>query len=169
MNNRNSTSESTDRFTDQKHTIIDFMDEILIVCPECSSCAIVKPIPGKDNSLFSDRRLTCTGCGLTKDKKVKNVLLSNNDAPVESYFKLPLWLMAGQGAKTLWAYNKRHLEYIESFVQAIHRMRGHDLPGCSNCSIISRLPKWIKKGSNRKQVLSLIQKLLKSLAEEQMC
>ena len=162
-NNKKSALDPIDRFTDQKYTITDFMDEILVVCPECSSRAIVKPIPGKEVSLFADRRLTCTVCGLTKDKKVKRALLSNDDAPVEGYFKLPLWLMAGQGTKTLWVYNKRHLEYIESFVQAIHRMRGHGSPGCSNCSIISRLPRWIKKGSNRKQVLSLIQKLKDSI------
>ncbi len=160
---KNSTLESIDRFTDQKYTIMDFMDEILVVCPECMACASVRPIPGKDDSLFANRRFSCTCCGTTMDKKAKKVLLSSDGAPVDSYFNLPLWLKTGQGSKTLWVYNKKHLEYIESFVQAIHRMRGHGLPGCSNCSIISRLPKWIKKGSNRKQVLSLIQKLKDSL------
>ncbi len=161
--NKNSNSNPIDRFTDQKLTIMDFMDEILVICPGCSNCAHIKPIPGNEVSMFTDRRLTCTSCGMTKEKKTKKVLLNNEGSPLDCYFGLPLWFIKGHGAKTLWAYNKKHLEYIESFVKATHRMRDLDGTECLNNSIVSRLPGWIKKGSNRKQILSLIQKLKGSI------
>lgn len=154
---------ATDRFVDQKLTIADFMDEYLVICPQCEACASVKLLPGGEDTIFSPRRLTCAKCGLVKDKKPERATIVSDGGPVDGYFHLPLWLVTSQGIEDLWAYNLRHLEYIESFVRASHRTRQLDVPGCLNCSIISRLPRWIKKGSNRKRVLSLIQKLKDSV------
>lgn len=151
------------RFLDQKLTSMDFMDEILVVCPKCSGCASVKPLPGEKVSFRSPRRMCCPSCGLTKDKPPRKVPLKNGAALVESFFERPLWLVAARGDKTIWAYNRKHLDYIADFVGAVHRERNLEAPGCLNCSIISRLPALIKKGSNRKQVLNLIQRMRESL------
>lgn len=159
---------TTDRFADQKLTIADFTDRILVVCPQCGACASVLPLPGGDTQLFAMRRLACQSCGLVKDKKVRQAIFGRTHGPVDSYFEMPLWLVAHQGTESLWAYNLEHLTYIESFVAAAHRTRNLDAPGCLNCSIISRLPRWIKKAGNRQKVLAMIQKLKNSIPKHLM-
>ena len=151
------------RFTDQKLTIGDFMDEILVRCPRCGHCAVVAPPPGGDTALSADRRLSCRHCGLVKDKTPESVMLGIDSLPVDSYFELPLWLQTQNGPHTLWAYNQRHLDYIESFVRAAHRDRPSDMEGGLNRTMISRLPLWIKKSANRQRVLSMIAKLKQTL------
>ena len=153
--------KSPERFYDKKFTIYEFMDEILVHCPGCDKCAYIKPIANENINYLSHRRLTCSSCGFVKKIKPKSILAGNDNKPVDSYFKLSLWLVVKHGDNLLWAYNLRHLKYIESFVNAALRERSPKLDGCSNCSIISRLPLWIKKAGNRENVLSLIKKLIK--------
>lgn len=150
-------------------TIADFVDEILVVCPQCRACASVRPAPGGEKELLSPRRLACLHCGLAKDIEPNAATFWGDDACLDCYFGLPLWLVAGQGERILWAYNFAHLAYIESFVAAAHRMRRLDEPGCLNRSVISRLPRWIKKAGNRKHVLTLIQELKESSAGKRSC
>ena len=152
-----------DKFVDQKYTWADFIHEFLVVCPRCSSCARVIPLPGGEAELNSPRRLTCTSCGMVKDLQPKGITLGNIGDPVDSYFQLPLWLKTQHGEESLWFYNLKHLEYIKSYIAASIRTRNLDSPGCLNCSIVSRLPMWMKKGSNRKRVLSRIKELKDSI------
>lgn len=90
--------------------------------------------------------------------------LGNKDNPVDSYFHFPLWLQARCGRHILWAYNLRHLEYIEAFVQASLRERGHrEEHGWSNRSLFSRLPQWLKAAKNREKILQTIVLLKQSI------
>jgi len=152
-----------ERFTDDKLTLADFLDEILVVCPRCAERASVKPEPGGNGTMFAPRRLICGSCGLTRRVKKGTVTLGARGIPRDAYFGEPLWLRASWGRKTLWAYNARHLAYIEAFVRAGLRAHSRTNPACSNCSLISRLPRWMKEAANRKQILGMVAKLRDTL------
>jgi hypothetical protein len=147
------------RFTDSKVTLASFLDEILVVCPRCAEKALVTPEPASDGTMFAPRRLVCPACGLTRRTKAKQVTLGARGTPRDAYFGEPLWLRSSWGRKTLWAYNARHLAYLEDFVRAELRAHARSNPSCSNCSLISRLPRWMKEAGNRKQILAMISKL----------
>lgn len=151
------------RFTDAKHTLEEFLDEILVVCPRCSKRAMVRPVPDGDVTIFSERRLLCPHCGLARTKKPRSVRLGSRGTPRDAYFGEVLWLQATWGRRIVWAFNLRHLDYLEAFVRAELRSHGRPSPGCSNCSLISRLPRWMKDGSNRLHVLSLMKELRASV------
>ncbi|MBD0300766.1 MAG: hypothetical protein ICV85_00905 [Tolypothrix sp. T3-bin4] len=152
------------RFNDNGDTIYSFMDEFLVVCPECSACARVVPIsPEKVSSLFAPRRVACRKCGFTKDWEGSSLA---SGTAVDSYFQLPLWLQARCCTEVLWAYNLRHLCFIEAFVSALIRERSQDeTQGWRNQSLASRLPKWLQSAKNRKQILKTIEKLKRSLEQ----
>ncbi len=75
------------------------------------------------------------------------------------YFQEPLWLQTECCGETLWAYNEKHLEFIENYVAAKLRAR---IPN-QNRSLASRLPKWIKSAKNRDEILKAIGKLKEKL------
>jgi len=55
--------------------------------------------------------------------------------------------------EALWAYNERHPEFLEAFVDARLRERiRDDEHGSSNRSLASRLPSWVKAAKNRDEV-----------------
>lgn len=151
------------RFTDAKLTLASFLDEILVACPRCAGRARVTPEPGSDGAMFAPRRLVCASCGLARATKAKKVALGARGTPRDAYFGEPLWLRASWGRKTLWAYNLRHLAYLEEFVRAELRAHSRTNPACSNCSLVSRLPKWMKDGGNREPILAMIAELKASL------
>ncbi|MGK2858335.1 MAG: hypothetical protein ACSLFQ_14130, partial [Thermoanaerobaculia bacterium] len=142
-----------------KLTLADFLDEIFVVCPRCAERASVAPEPGGDGTMFAPRRLVCASCGLARRVKPGTVTLGARGTPRDAYFGEPLWLRASWGRKTLWAYNARHLAYLEGFVRAGLRAHSRTSPACSNCSLVSRLPRWMKDAGNRKQILAMITKL----------
>lgn len=152
------------RFTDEKLTLADFLDEILVVCPRCGERASVTPEPGSDRTMFAPRRLVCAACGLTRQRKKGKVTLGSRGTPRDAYFGEPLWLRTSWGRKTLWAYNARHLAYLEAFVRAGLRAHSRTNPACSNCSLISRLPRWMKEAGNRKHILGMIAKLRETMS-----
>jgi hypothetical protein len=82
----------------------------------------------------------------------------------DPYFHLPLWLKASCGDEVLWAYNERHLDFIDSYVGAVNRRREPRLPtGPRNALLESRLPRWLKLARNRAAVLAAVAKLRASL------
>ncbi len=142
------------RFRDTQETLYDFTDEYLVVCPQCSSCARVRPIDPEVVDYRSPRRVTCLSCSYTKDWHGDTIALGR---ATDAYFGLPLWLQIEVGDRTLWAHNDRHLQFIKAFVQATIRERSeHPGQGWRNQSVISRLPEWIKLAKNRKRVLKAI-------------
>lgn len=145
------------RFRDTQETHYSFIDEHLVVCPQCSACACVVRIDPQQDSVFAPRRLSCHKCGYTKDWQEREVSFGSG---CDSYFGLPLWLQAPVGNRLLWAYNLRHLRLIEEFVQAtLRERRAHNSAGWHNKSIISRLPDWIKTSKNRRDILKTIESL----------
>ncbi|MES9992823.1 MAG: hypothetical protein ABW098_12765 [Candidatus Thiodiazotropha sp.] len=131
----------------------------LIVCPKCSKKASV---------IFSDTqpdlgytvKATCLNCGFSHEKTATaRAFYWAEGEPSDGYFDYRLWLKIPCCGHTLWAFNLRHLRFLEDFVSAELRENPKDDLGYANSSMSSRLPKWIKASKNRKQVLSCIQKL----------
>ena len=162
---------NTEKFIDNKELVYDFGEEFLVECPKCKSLAKVLPL-GDDSSLFAQRRIICLNCGMTKDWKGKVVGWQIYNGAKEGsqnyliiggnfdwYFQEQLWLQIECCNETLWAYNERHLRFIENYVAAKLRQR---IPNI-NKSLTSRLPKWMKQAKNRAEILKAIEKLKEKL------
>lgn len=128
-------------------------DPTLVICPKCQSKAVV--------TLHNDEaRLSCPSCGYNLAKTAKErTFYWDAENPTDSYFGVNLWLQTDCVGKSLWVFNKRHLEYLESFVSAKHRQRNPNNETWTNSSLASRLPKWLKSAKNRVQILKAIEVL----------
>lgn len=115
-------------------------DPWLVECPRCSRRAVRKAA-----------RVVCTACGYdrtTADRTER------------------LWLVTPCCGEELFAVHETHLAHLESFVGATLRERRRDPEhGWSNQSLDSRLPRWMKDGSNREAVLRGLARLRKRLGE----
>jgi hypothetical protein len=153
----------TERFNDDGYGLSQFADVILVECPKCSQCAQI-----------IGTKLTCSHCALSKEVSrdwnfSARANESNNKVPadgVDPFLNLPLWLKAPYKNEILWFYNKKHLEIVESYVEAKLRERSVADNGDSregNSRLFSRLPQWIKSAKNRDDILHLIKKLKQKL------
>jgi hypothetical protein len=151
--------------------IYAFTDEILVDCPKCGKQAIVIGRNFKfSGSGTQEVKIVCKSCGHNKylEKVPNSILFSPGEknmagkyiligAPVDPFFHEPLWLRTSCCNHTLWAYNYRHLAFLQSHVEAELRER-HNLP-MANSSLGSRLPKWMTSKENRSAVLKCISNL----------
>ena len=128
-------------------------DPTLIFCPKCQSKAFV--------TLHNDEaRLSCLRCGHNQAKLAEQrTFYWRAENPTDSYFGADLWLQTECVGESLWAFNRRHLDYLENFVSAKHRQRNPNVDNWLNGSLASRLPAWIKAAKNREQVLKAIEVL----------
>lgn len=144
------------RFSDRREMIYDFGEEFLVVCPRCAAMAkVVRDEIGSDKLskiLSAPRRLVCLQCVYRDFWNGGEIGIG---ASVDWYFRLPLWLQTECVGETLWAYNEKHLEFIENYVAAKLRTRTPN----TNKSLASRLPQWIKSAKNRGEVLKACEKL----------
>jgi hypothetical protein len=155
----------THRYRDPGLLTADFLSLISVRCPRCHQRASVKPKVDAQAGLFDPRRVSCPCCGYSKDWHGRQVGGGSASAPTDWYFHLPLWLQISCCGKLLWAYNRDHLDFIESYVQATWR---EGLPEQAtavfkNKTAASRLPKWIKKAKNRQKILKKIAVLRSTL------
>lgn len=152
-----------ERFQDDGKQIYEFGDEFLIVCPRCSSCAKVLPVENKEMKinqiLFAPRKMVCPNCGHNELWKKTSIAVG---AAFDWYFRRPLWLQIECCQNVLWAYNRRHLEFIENYVAAKIRQRAPRI----NKSVASRLPQWIKNAKNRDEILKCVARLRSKLNEQ---
>lgn len=150
--------------TRTKHTyhtsIYQFVRDIWVVCPNCSEQAFVRT--GNFEQLKYDIegvRVVCPQCGYNKEfGKVsrRNPHLTFG-APIDPFFKLPVWLQIACCNNLLWAYNPEHLEFLRQHVEA--KLRERNVPEYQGRSIGARLPRWMTSAKNRAEVLKCIEKL----------
>jgi len=130
-------------------------DPTLIVCPKCNSKAVV--LPAADGVV----KASCITCGFTNSKTDDNrAFYWHDENPTDGYFGYDLWLQIICLGNSLWAFNNRHLDILESYISADLRQRENDEKwGWQNSSLTSRLPKWIKSSKNRGELLKSLSKL----------
>lgn len=147
-------------FSENGEMIYDFGDEFLVACPKCSEMAKIFPTENgsKDfrEKLFAPRRLVCLSCIYRNEWNGGEIGIG---ASFDWYFRLPLWLQTECCGKNLWAYNRKHLEFIENYVASKLRERTPNI----NKSLASRLPQWMKSAKNREAVLKGIERLKEKL------
>jgi hypothetical protein len=158
--------EMTERYQDPGEVVDAFTGQTLVECPRCGGCAL-SATEDRLRGWRAPRRLACTGCGLSKRwvNGERRVFWCEAE-PRDSYFGLRLWLQAPCSGQTLWAFNYRHLAFIESVVAAKLRERTSLPTFVRNKSLMSRLPRWLKLAKHREQVLRSIRALRERTLED---
>jgi len=155
--------KTVDRYVDTREGLYSFEDEVLVVCPKCGACAKQIRTTEFDTDLkrpISSRRFVCANCGLTKEGG--SLILPGYRWTVDS--GMTLWLQTPCCGETLWAFNLRHIETIEAYVRAdLREQHRHPTQGWSSGSFVNRLPKWIKAGNHREEILKGVARLKKKL------
>jgi hypothetical protein len=137
------------RFQDENLLLSDFYQEVVVVCPTCSKKAMAKVNPETKTA-----RLFCLHCGCNKETTtaIKNGTIN---MPAHQYFQAELWLQAPFKNEIFWAYNDKHLEYLERYISATireHRDR-------TGFTLLEKLPKFYHEAKNRESLLKIITKL----------
>jgi hypothetical protein len=125
--------------------------EVLVVCPRCSSRAVVRAVDAPA------RRLSCPHCALTRDCAGT---ASTWGEPVDPWFGLPLWLRADFRGHTVWAFNPGHLKVVRDFVTAGLRERT-PTEGAA-MSMLEKLPDWMTSAKNRDDLVAVLDRLANS-------
>ena len=105
-------------------------------------------------------------CGYIQDWDGKSIVVRG---VYDGYFGLPLWLQTPCCGKILWAYNREHLDFLESYVKAGLResfpLKVYEIGRVMwrNKSLASRLPTWMKRAKNRDEVLRGIERLRRKI------
>lgn len=83
----------------------------------------------------------------------------------DPFLRQPLWLQTDIDGQVLWAYNERHLDYLEAYVAA--RLREGYLTANHAriwMAMADRLPTWLKAANNRERILRSIARMRTSLS-----
>jgi hypothetical protein len=103
-------------------------------CPRCNFQEEIKP---KINEITVDSRLDD---GLVRDR----------------WYNLPLWFQKEVDGNIFWAYNLKHIGYLERYVSAGLRERNSKYNYTS--SLVARLPQFVKAAKNREKLLKILKK-----------
>ena len=138
----------------------EFTHPTYVECPKCSGKAVISVDKPETLNMFSARKLVCSNCTYRDEWAGGGHSPMPNYEGKDNHFKLPLWLTVPCGKGFLFAYNEKHIEFLESYIGAGLRSRTRNSASdWSNRSAASRLPAWIKSKKNRPQVLKGINKL----------
>ena len=139
----------TNRFQDENLLPSDFYQEVCVVCSSCSKKAMAKV-----NFETKTARLLCLHCGCNKETTTAIKYGTINTA-ANHYFQAELWLKAPFKNDVFWAYNDKHLAYLERYISAT--IREHkDRTGFT---LLEKLPKFYHEAKNRESLLKIITKL----------
>ncbi len=137
------------RFQDENLLPSDFYQEVCVVCSSCSKKAMAKV-----NFETKTARLLCLHCGCNKETTTAIKYGTINTA-ANHYFQAELWLKAPFKNDVFWAYNDKHLAYLERYISAT--IREHkDRTGFT---LLEKLPKFYHEAKNRESLLKIITKL----------
>jgi hypothetical protein len=138
------------RFQDENLTRYDFYKEVWVVCITCGKKAIATV-----NFETKTARLLCVNCGYNKETTTALIPKGAVQAAANWYFNVEIWLIAPFKNDIVWAYNYKHLEYLERYIGATlreHKDRTH-------FTILEKLPKFYHEAKNREGLLKIIEKL----------
>ena len=137
------------RFQDENLTISDFYKEVLVVCISCEKKAIPKV-----SFETKSARLFCEHCGYNKETSTV-FYMGTIKMAANHYFNADYWLKIKFKNEIFWAYNDKHLAYLERYISAT--LREHkDRTGFT---LIEKLPKFYHEAKNRNPLLKVIEKL----------
>jgi hypothetical protein len=132
-----------------------FADDILVRCPSCSGCAHLLRLPAPPRRVVG-YKFVCPGCAACRDW----LLARDGHVPIPSFgpelagFDLSLWLQVACCGEALWAYNARHIAFLERYVRArVRSQRSVLRTFLGNGTLESRLPRWILSAKNRASVM----------------
>lgn len=143
----------SNRFQDENLTLNDFYKEVWVVCQSCEKKAIAKV-----NTETQTARLYCVHCGFNKETSTVLVKNGSIEMAANQYFKAELWLKASFKNEVFWAYNDKHLEYLEYLERYIGAtLREHKAR--TGFTLLEKLPKFYHEAKNRESLLKIITKL----------
>lgn len=145
------------RCYDTRDCLCAFSDPILLRCSRCghSGSLLLKAEDRESRRWQSTRRFACEECAFTYEWKPRTIVHSVRDWND----RLPLLLQIPCCGEVLWAFNERHLNFLQDYAASLLRER----IGSSNSSLASRLPSWMTSAKNRRAVLRGINRLQKLL------
>jgi hypothetical protein len=127
----------------------NFYENVWVACTSCGKKAMAKV-----NVQTKTARLFCVHCGYNKETTTA-IINGNFEMPANQYFNAELWLQAPFKNDIFWAYNDKHLEYLERYIAATlreHKDRTH-------FTLLEKLPKFYHEAKNRDGLLKIIAKL----------
>ena len=140
----------SNRFQDENLLLSDFYQEVWVACPTCA-----KKATAKVNFETKTARLFCLHCGCNKETTTAIDKNAAVEMPANQYFQAELWLQSSFKKDLFWAYNDKHLEYLERYISAT--IREHkDRVGFT---LLEKLPKFYHEAKNRESLLKIIAKL----------
>jgi len=131
---------------DPGNSLYEYTDWIWVKCPQCAGAAHAELAKGV---------LACDGCGYREFDFRRSAALcekpSGEDGP-------PLFLTAKVAGEELWVFNLEHLQALLTYLEAPLRERGRG-SGLRNSTMMSRLPRWLKRGTNRDKAVHALKRL----------
>lgn len=146
-------SDGRGRFRDPQIRLYELAaNDIYVACPRCGRRAVSAARPTESRGVSSwPRSLICPDCAYSASWHPRDPQGSAWGGPVDPFFRQPLWLQTQCcGGRTLWAFNRPHLDLLEGHLAAALRERGEDPDGLT---LVARLPAWMKFAKNRDEVL----------------
>lgn len=142
--------KNTNRFQDENLLLSHFYQEVDVVCPTCS-----KKARATVNFETKTARLFCLHCGYNKETTTALQKNAAIETAANQYFQAELWLQATFKNDLFWAYNDKHLAYLERYISAT--IREHK--DRSGFTLLEKLPKFYHEAKNREVLLKVIEKL----------
>lgn len=161
----NRTATHPHRFRDPRRTRLDFLESVLVRCPDCDDAAHVAPAPDPPGErapgVYVPRRLICRGCGTAKESRRGGMTFHRDPhgSAGDPFFGARLWLQTETRHGWVWAYNLEHLDLLKRFVQASLR---EGIPWDDHgrkMTVVARLPAWMQQAKNRDEVLRAIARI----------
>ena len=138
------------RFQDENLTRNHFYKEVWVVCTSCAKKAMATV-----NFETKTARLLCVHCGYNKETTTALIPKGAVQAAANWYFNVEIWLIAPFKNDIVWAYNYKHLAYLDRYIGAAlreHKDRTH-------FTLLEKLPKFYHEAKNREGLLKIIEKL----------
>jgi len=143
-----------------------FADDILVRCPACARCGHLLRLQDPRGRVVGFR-FVCPACAACRDwLSARNRIIPRPGAELPG-FGLSLWLKAPCCGEVLWAYNARHVAFLERYVGArVRSQRSVPRTFLGNGTLESRLPRWMLSAKNRQAVLRGLRSLRELLVAE---